>query len=48
MDEEIIGQIKLARPDLTNLDALDKDVKSKLDEVLENLDVPNIEVGAIL
>lgn len=48
MDEDIIGQIKLARPDLTNLDSLDADVKSKLDAALDKLDVPDIEVGAIL
>ena len=48
MDEEIIGNIKLERPDLTNLDTLDADVKSKLDAALEKLEVPDIEVGAIL
>ena len=48
MDEEIIGKIKLDRPDLTNLDTLDAEVKSKLDAALANLEVPDIEVGAIL
>lgn len=48
MDEEIIAQIKLDRPDLTNLDDLDLEVKNKLDEALKDLDVPDIEVGAIL
>ena len=48
MDEEIIGKIKLDRPDLTNLDTLDAEVKSKLDAALANLEVSDIEVGAIL
>ena len=48
MDEEIIGKIKLERPDLTNLDNLDLDVKNKLDEALARLELPDIEVGAYL
>lgn len=48
MDEDIIQQIKLERPDLTNLDELDSDVKSKLDDALKELDVPDIKIGATL
>jgi tyrosyl-tRNA synthetase len=48
MDEEIIAKIKLNRPDLTNLDTLDAEIKSKLDEVLQEMKVPDIEVGAVL
>lgn len=48
MDEEIIAKLKLEHPDLTNLDTLDADIKSKLDNVLKDIKVPDIEVGAVL
>jgi hypothetical protein len=48
MDEEIIANIKLNRPDLTNLDSLDQEVKSALENALSDLKIPDIEVGATL